>query len=114
MPFTSSCVLEHYAGREWTVRSKLVFKTKDNTVIEVPKGFKTDSASVPRLFWVIWPPNGEYTKAAVLHDYMFYRKDLYSRKYTNKIFKQALRSENVGMFTSFIFHLAVKWKSRIS
>lgn len=37
---------------------------------EVPTGFLTDFASVPRLFWRIFPPSGRYCKAAVVHDYL--------------------------------------------
>jgi len=39
--------------------------------IVVPKGFKTDFASIPRLFWRIFPPVGPYSKAAVIHDYLY-------------------------------------------
>lgn len=48
--------------------------TVETTVgrVTIPKGFKTDFASVPQLFWSIVPPMGKYFVAAVLHDY-FYR-----------------------------------------
>lgn len=37
----------------------------------IPKGFKTDGASVPRIFWIAYPPNRpEYLSAAVIHDYL--------------------------------------------
>lgn len=38
--------------------------------ILVPKGFKTDLASIPRFIWSFLPPNGKYQKAAILHDYL--------------------------------------------
>lgn len=34
----------------------------------VPSGFKTDLASVPRIFWGLIPPDGLYRGAVVLHD----------------------------------------------
>ncbi|WEE28337.1 DUF1353 domain-containing protein [Aeromonas hydrophila] len=37
----------------------------------IPKGFKTDLASVPRCIWNIYPPFGLYTGAAVAHDYIY-------------------------------------------
>jgi len=40
-------------------------------VIEVPAGFVTDYASVPRLFWSLYPPDGDYTPAAVVHDWLY-------------------------------------------
>ncbi|MDI5166053.1 DUF1353 domain-containing protein, partial [Salmonella enterica subsp. enterica serovar Montevideo] len=36
-----------------------------NDVIEVPVGFVTDLATVPRIFWSLLPPDGEYAKAAI-------------------------------------------------
>ena len=39
--------------------------------IVVPKGYITDGASVPRIFWSIFPPNkAEYLSAAIVHDYL--------------------------------------------
>jgi hypothetical protein len=37
----------------------------------VPAGFRTDLASVPRLFWYLFPPDGPYRKPAVIHDYLY-------------------------------------------
>lgn len=38
----------------------------------IPKGFETDFASVPRLFWIFFPPSsGKYVQAAVIHDYLY-------------------------------------------
>jgi len=39
-------------------------------VIRVPAGYRTDFASIPRLFWRILPPAGRYGKAAVIHDWL--------------------------------------------
>lgn len=39
-------------------------------VIEVPAGYRTDFATIPRLFWRVLPPYGRYGKAAVIHDYL--------------------------------------------
>lgn len=39
--------------------------------IVVPKGTKTDGASIPWIFRLIFPPTGEYMPAAVVHDYLY-------------------------------------------
>ncbi|EAK1059721.1 DUF1353 domain-containing protein [Campylobacter jejuni] len=37
----------------------------------VPKGFKTDGASIPRLFWSLFPPfKSEYFSACAVHDFL--------------------------------------------
>ena len=40
--------------------------------VRVPKGFVTDLASVPRIFWSKYPPIGRYAYAAVVHDYLYW------------------------------------------
>lgn len=36
--------------------------------VDVEDGFVTDGATIPRLFWTLLPPIGEYTQATTLHD----------------------------------------------
>ncbi len=38
----------------------------------VPKGFVTDLASVPSIFWSVLRPDGNYAYAAILHDYLYW------------------------------------------
>ena len=41
----------------------------DNLV--VPKGYKTNGANIPRIFWSIFPPNSpEYLSAIIVHDFV--------------------------------------------
>jgi len=41
--------------------------------LHVPKGFITDFATIPRIFWKILPPyDPRYGKAAVIHDFLYY------------------------------------------
>lgn len=50
-----------------------IFKSElvEEITVEVPKGYKTNGANVPRLFWSIFPPNSpEYLSAVVAHDYL--------------------------------------------
>lgn len=37
-------------------------------VIKVSKGFVSDGASVPQIFWNMFPPFGKYLESAVVHD----------------------------------------------
>lgn len=40
-------------------------------VIEVPAGFETDLASIPRVLWPLMPPHDPgYAAASVLHDHL--------------------------------------------
>ncbi|MGF6482830.1 DUF1353 domain-containing protein [Paraburkholderia sp. JPY419] len=43
--------------------------------VKVPRGFVTDFASVPRVFWSLFRPDGDYAYAAVVHDYLYWQQD---------------------------------------
>lgn len=62
-------------GKFWVIEQPLRYEdTKSGKMIEVPRGFATDFASVPRLFWSAFPPCGDYTPSAVVHDYLYWEQ----------------------------------------
>jgi len=69
-PFSATVTAD---GKYWVVKEPLIYEQpKTKQTIEVPRGFVTDLASVPRLFWTAFPPCGQYTPAAVVHDYIYW------------------------------------------
>ena len=40
--------------------------------VNVPTGFVTDLASIPRPFWSVFPKTGRYAYAAIVHDYLYW------------------------------------------
>lgn len=71
--FTDPLTVTKIGERLWQVEREFTYyigEENSNEFVTVPKGFKTDFASVPRIFWRILPPDGMYTQASVLHDYM--------------------------------------------
>ena len=84
-------------------RSKL--PTVEN--IMVPKGFVTDFASVPRIFWSIIPRDGEYTYPAILHDYLYWDQSI-SREDADLIFKMAMSEFKVGSVQRNAIYWAVR------
>lgn len=75
--------------------------------ITVPKGFITDFASIPRMFWIILPPDGEYTQAAVLHDYLYFKQSR-SRKEADQIFLDAMGVLEVPNWKRYPMYHAVR------
>jgi len=49
--------------------------SKDLKKVEVPAGFITDFASVPKIFWSVLPRDGVYVYPAIIHDYMYWMQD---------------------------------------
>lgn len=57
----------------WLVTKAFTYYVDYNTKklrVDVPLGFLTDGASVPKLFWNIIPPWGRYGQAAIVHDWL--------------------------------------------
>ncbi|PTS86457.1 phage tail protein [Pseudomonas sp. HMWF032] len=71
--FTKPLIAEWVGPNLWETREPLPFylgSLNAKTNVTVPYGFVTDGASIPRAFWPILSPWGEYAKAAVIHDYL--------------------------------------------
>jgi len=63
--------------------------------VTVPLGFVTDFASIPRAFWSLLRPDGDYAYAAVIHDYLYWNQAL-SREQSDLIFKLAMQDFKIG------------------
>lgn len=107
--FHSPLRTENINGRTVKLFQPLKYYTEveDLGMITVPKGFVTDYASVPRGFWNIFPPNGEYAPAAVVHDYL-YRRTLIDRKVCDRVFMEAMELLGVGWLTRHLIYRAVR------
>lgn len=92
-------------GRWWTIENHAVEVL--GYPILVPKGFDTDLASIPRIFWAIYPPFGRYMRAAIVHDYL-YRKSILSETFCDRIFYELMKKDGVNLFTRFIFYSFVR------
>ena len=113
--FTSPLKLEFISNNFWRLTEPFEFHvgTKESEeIISVPAGFGTDFASIPKLFWNILPPQGDYGKAAVIHDYLYVTQGLegkYSRKQCDYIFLQGMEVLGVGGLARWLIYNAVRW-----
>jgi hypothetical protein len=68
-------VLKPFAdNRQWMLYADLPYRIGETSQsIVVPRGFVTDFASIPEAFWSLGlSPNGTYSKAAVVHDFLYW------------------------------------------
>ena len=64
--------------------------------VNVPIGFVTDMASIPKLLWSFGlKPEGAYTYAAVIHDFLYWTQTT-SRKDADQIFLYAMEDSKVN------------------
>ena len=77
--------------------------------IEVPEGFITDGASVPRAFWNIFDPFGDYFEAAVIHDFLYSAANHeWDRLEADDIFKEAMYNVGIPWYRREIIYRAVR------
>lgn len=95
-------------GRSARLLRPFLVKMKSGRVIEVPQGFVTDFASVPRVFWRIIPPWGEYSPAAVVHDWLYTKVEC-TRKEADDIFLELMTRLGVPL----VVRTAMYWAVRI-
>lgn len=81
----------------WLVEEDYYYQCSLGTII-VPKGFKTDYASVPRIFRNIINSYGKHGRAAVIHDWL-YSKECplnITREKADKIFLEIMEEWGVS------------------
>ena len=97
-------------GRSWVLYSPdFAYRVNDDPddLVEVPQGFVTDFASVPRPLWWLYAPWGRHGHAAVLHDWGYFKQDRSRREYDH-IFLEAMAVLGVGRFKRRAMWLAVR------
>jgi hypothetical protein len=73
----------------------------------VPKGFVTDMASIPRVFWSILRPDGNYAYSAILHDYLYWDQTR-PRETADRIFQLSMRDFKISPSTVSTIYQAVR------
>ena len=100
--------------RPFEVSEGFLFYSNEYGDINIPIGYRTNFADVPRIFWVFIPPCGRYSKATIVHDWLIDNKDLHTFTYQeiNNIFLEAMEVLGVHIITRNIIYLSVSfyWK----
>ena len=106
MPFITDLTVTERSAGKWELTNDLVYQGKIET-FTIPAGFVTDFASVPRLFTWLVPSTGEYTKCAVLHDWLLETKAV-SRCDADGIFRRTMREMGVAILRRRVMWAAVR------
>ena len=107
--FTDAPLLQPLAdGCNWELHEKFGFWTPRTGLIMVPAGFVTDLASIPRLFWNILPPFGKYTRAAIVHDWL-YRTQMRTRETADRVLWDGMVACGVPWWQRVIIYQNVRW-----
>jgi hypothetical protein len=121
MTFLSDIQVSRAAGKsgEWTLTADLIYLGNRDQFL-VPKGFKTDFASIPRVFQSLIPSHGRFDAAAIVHDYLYRHKPKvigYSgwgdykritRKEADGVFRRIMKELGVGRIRRNLMYRAVR------
>jgi hypothetical protein len=83
----------------------------EDLTVSIEKGYRTNFASVPRIFWAIIPPIGRYSKATVVHDWLIDNIEDYDLTIhqVNRLFKEAMEVSGVNWFYRNVMFLGVEF-----
>src|ERR1700728_5433719 len=83
-------------NQDWMLIDDIIYQVGNSSIkIIVPKGFVTDFASIPQALWSFGlSPNGLYSKAAIIHDYLYWTQ-LCTRLQSDNILMIAMKESQV-------------------
>ena len=80
----------------WLLTRSFRYQILDtDLVIEVPAGFVTDFASIPRPLWTLASPHGFYSRASIIHDFLYWDQRC-TREQADGIMLIAMQESAVG------------------
>lgn len=109
MYFIGSLKIEEVRkGRLWKTLDSFTYVASGNQRIQVPEGFKTDGASIPRIFWtIVGHPMSRYAQAAVVHDYLYHIRQ-FTRARSDEVFLEAMEDLKVPFYKRYPMWLYVR------
>jgi hypothetical protein len=96
-------------NKHWIVAEEMDYTIgSTDDMIAVPAGFVTDFASIPQPLWSLGlSPQGRYSRAAVIHDYLYWSQAC-TREQSDRLMVIAMKESDVGRFDEAIVYQGVK------
>lgn len=108
--FTTPADLRMLENYRWQLLAEFDYHVgayPSTSIIRVTAGTITDLASTPRILWAIFPPHGQYAKAAIIHDYL-YDQAIGSKAFADELFFEAMGVLGVPRWRRELMYLAVR------
>jgi hypothetical protein len=83
-------------------------------VCRVPRGFKSDLATIPRFLWPVLPPDGDYQEAAVVHDFLYKQTEV-PYWICDSMFRHVMQISGVRLWKRLLLFWGVRlgrWRQR--
>ena len=84
-------------SRDWMLVEPVDYSVGNSgVIITVPKGFVTDFASIPQPLWSFGlSPFGRFSRAAIVHDYLYWKQDC-TREQADNLLLIAMKESGVN------------------
>lgn len=93
----------YYDQKAFVLVQDMVFNLRGGESLTVPSGFVTDYASIPQMLWSIYSPHDVYSRAAVVHDYLYWTQQC-SKEQADKLFLIAMKESSVNFLArNFVY-----------
>ena len=101
--------IEYIGNNRWRLLESIGFEDVKNDYL-VPAGFITDFASIPRTVRVMFKYDTIYSRASVIHDYLYKYKDIdiTKRKDADLLFLKIMKKDGVGLIKRHIIYRSVR------
>lgn len=111
--FPDTPVFRHAGTKNGSMIVQLIerfrYVSAEHGEIEVPAGFLSDGASVPRIFWTLFSPFGDYFGAALIHDWGYTPANRrFDRATVDRIFLAAMKDAGVPWVRRSLIYRAVR------
>lgn len=100
-------LIDHQNQGTWKLLEPLNFWHPDYGFLDVPAGFETDFASVPRVPFAYWLTGNTAHAPATLHDYLC-RSGKVKRKQADKLFLEAMDAVGIPRGRALPMFIAVR------
>jgi Protein of unknown function (DUF1353) len=115
--FLTPLRMQKLAAQRWLLIDDLAYRTALlRGVFVVPRGVQTDLASIPRVFWTLFPKEDLYDAAAVVHDAAYagmLRSSVgpvhLTKAWADELFREAMRASGVAAWRAELMYRAVSW-----
>jgi hypothetical protein len=105
--FPKPLLLQWVAPRKAILLKPFVFISPTRGKVTVEKGFDTDYASIPRIFWSVYPPDGSYVKPAVVHDADYWHQAV-TREVADATFLEGMKEVGVPLLRRQLIYRSVR------
>ena len=113
--FKLSCPLSYQTDikpEDYGYTPELIRKDKNGLMwIDIPTGFVTDFATIPKIGWSIINPIGKHSRAAIVHDFI-YVSNKEGRPWADAVFLEAMKISGTNWFTKYVCYWGVRLLGR--